>query len=164
MASRPGTACALVASRLVHGFTPASGGGTTGRLPVATTTACPARSSVSPTFTTRSPVIRPGPRNRSIPAFFTHPTWLSSFQWCAKPSRRASTCAGSRRAPDTPRTWFASETAAAGRSSALLGMHAQYEHSPPTSSDSTMAAVSPPRTARSATFSPVGPAPRTITS
>jgi hypothetical protein len=43
-------------------------------------------------------------------------------------------------------------------------MQAQYEHSPPTSSDSTITAVSPPRTARSATFSPVGPAPITITS
>ena len=63
-----------------------------------------------------------------------------------------------------PRPRSASATAAAGRSSALLGMHAQYEHSPPTSSDSTTAAVSPPRTARLATFSPVGPAPITITS
>ena len=40
----------------------------------------------------------------------------------------------------------------------------EYEHSPPTSSDSTITAVRPPRTARSATFSPVGPAPMTTTS
>ena len=33
------------------------------------------------------------------------------------------------------------------RSSALLGMHAQYEHSPPTSSDSTIAVDSPDRCA-----------------
>ena len=66
--------------------------------------------------------------------------------------------------PATPRTAPASATTSAGRSSALLGMHAQYEHSPPTSSASTITAVSPPRTARSATFSPVGPAPITITS
>ncbi len=43
-------------------------------------------------------------------------------------------------------------------------MQAQYEHSPPTSSDSTMAAVSPFLTARSAMFSPAGPAPITIRS
>ena len=43
-------------------------------------------------------------------------------------------------------------------------MQAQYEHSPPTSSDSTIAAVSPFLTARSAMFSPAGPAPITTTS
>src|SRR4051812_4592554 len=43
-------------------------------------------------------------------------------------------------------------------------MHAQYEHSPPTSSRSTMAALSPPATTRSATFSPTGPAPMITTS
>src|SRR5262245_15132745 len=43
-------------------------------------------------------------------------------------------------------------------------MQAQYEHSPPTSSRSTMAAVRPPWTARSATFSPTGPAPMITTS
>src|SRR3954447_26458787 len=43
-------------------------------------------------------------------------------------------------------------------------MQAQYEHSPPTSSRSTIAAVSPPRTTRSATFSPTGPAPMMTTS
>src|SRR6478672_7900786 len=40
------------------------------------------------------------------------------------------------RAPATRR---ASLTATTGRSIALLGMHAQYEHSPPTSSRSTAA-------------------------
>ena len=43
-------------------------------------------------------------------------------------------------------------------------MHAQYEHSPPTSSRSTMAVRSPFCLATSATFSPAGPAPMTITS
>src|SRR5512139_989030 len=43
-------------------------------------------------------------------------------------------------------------------------MQAQYEHSPPTSSCSTIAAVRPPWTTRSATFSPTGPAPMTTTS
>src|SRR5436305_4431273 len=45
------------------------------------------------------------------------------------------------------------------RSSAFVGMHAQYEHSPPTSSRSTTAALSPPTTTRSARFSPTGHAP-----
>jgi hypothetical protein len=162
--SRPGTACALVASRLVHGLTLASTSGTDALVPVAITTACRAASTVSPTWTRRIPTILPWPRKRSIFARLSHSTCPSSFHWWAKESRRASTSAGLRRAPATPRTAAASATAVAGRSSALLGMHAQYEHSPPTSSASTIAAVSPPRIARSATFSPVGPAPITTTS
>ncbi len=47
---------------------------------------------------------------------------------------------------------------------ALLGMHAQYEHSPPTSSRSTAATVNPAAPARSATVCPIGPVPITITS
>jgi len=162
--SRPGTACALVASRLVHGLTSASESSTTAWVPVAITTACRACSDRSPTVTRRSPAIRPCPRKRSIFAPVSHSTCESSFHPCAKESRRASTSAGLSRAPATPCTAPASATTSAGRSSALLGMHAQYEHSPPTSSASTTAAVSPPRIARSATFSPVGPAPITITS
>ena len=82
--------------------------------------------------------------------------------------RRAST-AGTSSFPVTasaaPATRCAARRAlAADRSSALDGMQAQYEHSPPTSSGSISAAVSPPRTARSAAFSPTGPAPSTITS
>ena len=49
------------------------------------------------------------------------------------------------------------------RSSVFLGTHAQYEHSPPTSSCSTSTTVSPAARARSATFSPTGPPPRTTT-
>src|SRR5690349_12028176 len=51
-----------------------------------------------------------------------------------------------------------------GRRRALLGMQAQYEHSPPTSSLSTTAVERPAARARSATFSPTGPAPSTTTS
>ena len=58
----------------------------------------------------------------------------------------------------------AARRAAALRSSAFDGMHAQYEHSPPTSSASTMTVVIPPCTVRSATFSPTAPAPITMTS
>ena len=58
----------------------------------------------------------------------------------------------------------ASATATTGRSIALLGMQAQYEHSPPTSSRSTAATLSPAARARSATVYPTGPAPITITS
>ena len=47
---------------------------------------------------------------------------------------------------------------------AFDGMHAQYEHSPPTSSASTITVVIPPCTVRSAMFSPTAPAPITMTS
>ena len=105
-----------------------------------------------------------GPGRSSRPR--SQETCPSSFQSCVKASRRLSTSAASSRAPLTPRHrgGLARPRRPAGRSRALLGMHAQYEHSPPTSSDSTITAVSPPRTARPATFSPVGPAPITITS
>lgn len=97
----------------------------------------------------------------------TQATWPSSFQWETKESRRASTAAASSRpvtASREPATARAALSAAGGRSSALLGMHAQYEHSPPTSSLSTRAVLSPAARVRSARFSPVGPAPTTITS
>src|SRR4051812_6748348 len=45
-----------------------------------------------------------------------------------------------------------------GRSSVLLGMHPQYEHSPPTSSRSTIAAVRPPSATRPAAGAPRGAA------
>ena len=41
----------------------------------------------------------------------------------------------------TPGMCLAASSTSIGRSSALLGMHAQYEHSPPISSCSTMTAV-----------------------
>src|SRR5690606_32940941 len=47
---------------------------------------------------------------------------------------------------------------------ALLGMQAQYVHSPPTRSDSMIAQVRPARLTPAATFSPTAPAPITITS
>jgi hypothetical protein len=61
-------------------------------------------------------------------------------------SRRASTACGSKSAvvPGSLRTAY---TAWPVRSSALDGMQAQYEHSPPSSSDSTITADSPALTA-----------------
>ena len=123
--SRAGTAFALVASRLVHGRTPASTGGTNAPVPVATQTACRAESVTFPTVTSRSPASRACPRTREIFAELSQETWPSSFQSCVKESRRASTSAGSSRAPETPRTAAASATTPTGRSKALLGMHAQ---------------------------------------
>jgi hypothetical protein len=75
-----------------------------------------------------------------------HCTWLSSFQSWVKESRRASTAAGSNSAlvPGSLRT---AATACPVRSNALDGMQAQYEHSPPSSSDSTISAESPARVA-----------------
>src|SRR6516165_3752313 len=51
-----------------------------------------------------------------------------------------------------------------GRMSVLLGMHPQYEHSPPISSRSIMATRRPPLARRPAACSPAGPAPITSTS
>ena len=55
-------------------------------------------------------------------------------------------------------------TASPGRSSVLDGMHAKYEHSPPTSSRSTTATRSPPSAKAPAQCSPGEPAPSTMTS
>jgi hypothetical protein len=89
-------------------------------------------------------VIRALPRSTLIPAPVAQRTWLSSFQSWVKASRRASTAAGSNSAlvPGSLRT---AATACPVRSSALDGMHAQYEHSPPRSSDSTITADRPAR-------------------
>ena len=174
MASRRGARLALVASRLVHGRAAASPGvgGIAARLPVHTATARRAVSSTvvppSPvTVTRRSPARRPWPRRRAIPFFSSHFTWPASSQWAANRSRLASTAGTSggpvqdARAPATAR---ASANACSGRSNALLGMQAQKEHSPPTSSRSTTTTLRPPLAARCARFSPVGPAPITTTS
>src|SRR5487761_335160 len=94
-------------------------------------------------------------------------TCPESSQWLVNPSRRRSTAAVSSwpvTACLAPSTRRAASRAWPGRSSALLGMHAQYEQSPPTRSASTTTADRPPFTTRSATFSPVDPAPITITS
>ena len=59
---------------------------------------------------------------------------------------------------------FAACAASPGRSSVLDGMHAQYEHSPPTSSRSTSATRRPPSASAPAQCSPGDPPPTTITS
>src|SRR4051794_40256872 len=55
-------------------------------------------------------------------------------------------------------------TASPGRRSVLEGMHAHYEHSPPTRSRSTTATRSPPSASAPAQCSPGAPAPSTMTS
>ena len=55
-------------------------------------------------------------------------------------------------------------TASPGRSSAFDGMHAQYEHRPPTRSRSTTATRRPPSAMAAAQCSPGAPPPRTMTS
>src|SRR4051794_30715715 len=55
-------------------------------------------------------------------------------------------------------------TASPGRNSVFDGMHAQYEHSPPTSSRSTSATRSPPSASAPAQCSPGEPPPSTMTS
>ena len=112
----------------------------------------------------------PGDRGRAPalpPAPSSHSTWPSSCQSAVTQSRRASAASTSSspviasRAPGTRR---AAASSCPGRSSVLLGMHAQYEHSPPSSSASTTAIESPQSVQRPATFSPAGPPPITTTS
>ena len=82
-------------------------------------------------------------------------------------SRRASAAATSSlpvTASAAPGIRLTSASASYGRSSALDGMHAQNEHSPPTSRSSTIATFSPCSASRPAATSPAGPAPTTTTS
>ena len=147
--SRRGTACADVASRLVHVRTESRPGigGRTGRLPVRDDDGVPrAEHLADRPRRRRSPASRARPRTTGIPAPSAHSTWLASSQPWVIASRRFSTAPTSNSAV-TPGSRRAATTASAVRSSALLGMHAQYEHSPPTSSDSTSAVESPPRCA-----------------
>ena len=118
-------------------------GGISAPLPVATATACRAVSSTVRAVgrgrrDLRAPVSRPWPRTRSMPRAVqpARPARRPSSAQ-ANSSRRASTSAASS-APARPRraAHVLGVVAAppTGRSSALHGMQAQYEHSPPTSS------------------------------
>src|SRR5439155_8573327 len=93
--------------------------------------------------------------------------WPESSQPLVASSRRAR-AARTSSSPVTaalaPGTRRAAARTSPGRISTLLGMHAQYEHSPPTSSRSTSATRRPPSPHRPAAFSPAGPAPTTTTS
>lgn len=166
-ASRSGTCRAAVACRLVHGRTSASPGrsGNAVTVPVHTPTACRAVSFTrSPagvsTATWRGPFSRPCPRTRSTETDSSHSSWSASCQ-CAAIASRCSNTAGTSSGPSTarrrPGTRRASARASTGRSSALLGSHAQNEHSPPSSSFSTITVLSPAALVRSARFSPSVP-------
>ncbi len=172
--SRPGISLAVVTSRLsqdVMSRSP-SMGGVAARVPVATTTAVRAvRECVPPsgavTSTVRTPVSRPRPRISSASMEFIQSTCGPSSRPEMKASRRRSTASTSTSpvtASAAPGRRRAAATACTGPSSALLGMHAQYEHSPPTSSSSITATDNPLSRAYQATFVPVEPAPITITS
>ena len=148
--SDSGTSRADVASREVHTGVSArpSSGGIFGTLPVHTTTAWRARYTSPPTVTSRSPVTSPSPRMTWMFSDSAHLTWPVSSQLEVKPVRRSSTAAASSDPPTTPLTRFAAASACPERSSAFDGMHAQYEHSPPTSSFSIMAVDRPPAAVR----------------
>jgi hypothetical protein len=82
-------------------------------------------------------------------------------------SRQANAAAGSTRpvtASAAPGARRAAASASPGRSRVFDGMHAQYEHSPPTRSRSTMATLRPPSASRAAQCSPGAPPPTTTTS
>ena len=80
--------------------------------------------------------------------------------------RSSSACTSSEpvTASAAPGIRLTSSSASYGRSSAFEGMHAQNEHSPPTSRSSTIATSSPSSASLPAATSPAGPAPITITS
>ena len=179
--SRRGAFSAFVTSRLVHGCAsrrPGTGG-IVAVVPVASTTAWFAVSvRVSPsgvvTSTVLGPASRPCPRTDATPAPSSHASWPASSCPNGLPgsaptnqSRRLNTApasSGPVTASVTPGIARARASSSTGRSRALLGMHAQYEHSPPSSWCSTRATDRPPRCARSAAFSPGGPPPITMTS
>src|SRR5262249_13888678 len=76
----------------------------------------------------------------------------------------ASASTGPVTASRAPATRRAAATTSPGRSSTLDGMQPQYEHSPPTSSRSTMPTDRPCSAQRPAATPPAGPAPMTTTS
>ena len=124
-------------------------GGLTGTLPVHSATARRAvmLRVVRRPSTVRVPASRACPRRTVMPAPSAHSTWPASSQSWVMASRRASTAGGSKSAVVAAAAGARAATACPVRSSALDGMQAQYEHSPPSSSASTIIAVSPPRAA-----------------
>ena len=169
-----GALCAEVTSRLVQGPASASPGigGTNAREPVASTTAFRASISSSPpsacsTTTLLGPFSRPFPRMRVAPTESTHTAWCLSSHPLVKASRPRS-ARGTSTVPVTASraagTWRAAASASPGLSSALLGIQAQYVHSPPTNSDSTITVLRPAGAVRPATFSPAAPPPMMTTS
>jgi len=141
-------------------------------VPVATTTAWLATSLVmsppgSSTSTTRGPARRPRPRTMVMCRSVSQGRDPVSSQFAVNRSRNANVTPASAEpvtAEAAPGTRRAAASTSPGRSRTLEGMHPQYEHSPPTSSRSTMATDSPASAQRPATFSPAGPAPTTTTS
>jgi hypothetical protein len=97
-----------------------------------------------------------------MPLSSSHFAALVSFQSETMKSRQASVRSTSISAVASASR--AACTASPGRSSVFDGMHAQYEHSPPTSSRSTIATRRPPSARAAAQCSPGEPPPTTITS
>jgi hypothetical protein len=138
----------------------------TGEDPVATTIWSHAYS-CEPTATEPGPAIRPSPRNSAMPLSSSQPSAPVSSHEEVMKSRYASAFARSIEpvtACSAPSTSRAASTASPGRSSVFEGMQAQYEHSPPTSSRSTIATCMPPSASSPAHTCPTGPAPMTIAS
>ena len=109
------------------------------------------------------PASRPLPRSRSMP-LLGEPALLAGVgvvrdHEVAPGERRLDVDLG---ASPPPRARAC--TASPGRSSVFDGMHAQYEHSPPTSSRSTSATRRPPSASAPAQCSPGEPPPMTMTS
>jgi len=166
---RRGTRRMRVTSRLVHRPSSSarpSTGGMMGRDPVASTMRS-ARNARPSTSTTPGPAMRPPPRMRVMPLPSSHLTWPASSQppvIQSRNSRAASTSRGPVMASRAPGTRRAAARASPGRSRVLLGMQAQYEHSPATSSRSTTDTRMPPSARAPAQTSPAAPAPITIAS
>ena len=151
---RPGTREADVASRLVHGRASRSPGtgGTAAVVPVASTTAT--RASTSHHGAVRGGDVHPALADEpAVPADQPDPGALEPgdlagvVQAAGEGVPAGEDGRGVELARSPPRghpaTRRAARSAWTGRSRALLGMHAQYEHSPPTRSASTTSAVRP---------------------
>src|SRR5438067_1622469 len=138
--------------------------GITGTEPVAMTSrsygsSCPSTSTAPGSRT------RPRPRTNSARWPASHSIWRESSRSSTTWSRHQKTRSTSTSGIATPGAWRAAPTSSVARSIVFVGMHAQYEHSPPTSRLSTRVISQSASSRRRAPTkcSPVDPPPRTTT-
>ena len=170
IASDTGSSVGIAAWRLVQKSTESRPGmgGIAVVLPLAITTARRATSSSLPTVIVRGSVNFPSPRKSLAPVASIAAAGRLSSRLRAIHSTRVetlgkSTLHSTRDAAST-RARSASLSVSPERSSVLEGTQPQYGHSPPTSSRSTTASVSPLSCRPTAIASPATPPPRQTTS
>src|SRR5258705_846488 len=169
-ASEAGSSFGIAAWRLVQKGTVSRPGmvGIAAVLPLAITTARRAMSCSLPTATVRRSVSFPSPRKSLAPVASIAAAGRLSSRSRAIHSVRFETLgkstAHSTREAARTRARSASLNVSPERSRVLEGMQPQYGHSPPTSSRSTTASVSPLSLRPAAIASPATPPPRHTTS